>query len=179
MAHKKFGYFVGALLFVLAGCSVLEPQARPPSPKPQAAGVNQALKPVQIVGVPPATQAPIDRYSAALCVDTRCVFTVRVSADCQISLDPQWMGISRRYKDVTLVWELKDSPGFEFATDAIVNKPRAEDTNNPFAALRQFRGNLVEVQFKNTPGHVSDYAINITRGGAVCGTLDPPVIPDA
>lgn len=173
MPSKKMIFATGALGYLLMGCTVLAQQ----TPRPSTG--TQVLQPVRIADVPPATNHPIARYSAALCTEVRCNFTVRVSADCQISLDPQWMGISRRNKEVTIVWELKDSPDFTFATDAIFNKPRVGDTVNPFAALKVLRGNTVEVQFKNTPGHVNEYGIKIAKGGTICRTLDPPIIPDA
>jgi len=169
MSNRKTLFTAGALAYLLMGCSALAQQ--PP------AG-NQVLKPVRIEGVPVATKHPIDRYSVGNCLETRCHFTVRVSGDCQISLDPQWMGVSKRNKEVTVVWELRDSPGYTFPPDAIFNKPRPGDTINKFADLR-VKDNVVEVPFKNVPGHVDEYGIKIAKDGKVCGTLDPPIIPDA
>jgi hypothetical protein len=89
------------------------------------------------------------------------------------------MGISRRNPKVTIIWELKDSPGFVFAPDPILNKPRPEDKDNPFRAVRRLAdGNVVEVDFPNSPGHARDYGIRIAKGSTVCGVLDPPIYPD-
>jgi hypothetical protein len=170
MSTRKTLFAAGVLAYLLMGCSALAQQ-------PRTTG-NQVLKPVKIEGVPVATNHPIDRYSVGNCLETRCYFTVRVNADCQISLDPQWMGVSKRNKEVTIVWQLKDSPGFTFAPSAIFNKPRLGDTADPFAGMRVLKGDLVEVPFKNVPGHVNEYGINIAKGGVVCGTLDPPILPD-
>jgi hypothetical protein len=168
--QNRTTFLAGALGLLLLGCSVLAQYPSPP---------NQTLKPVKIEGVPAATKHPIERYSVGNCLEKRCYFTVRVDHDCQISLDPQWMGISRRNKEVTLVWEIKDSTGFTFAQDPILNKPRPEDKDNPFRAVKRLAdGNVVEVAFQNNPGHARDYGIKIQKGTTVCGVLDPPVYPD-
>ena len=168
MSNRNMLFTAGALATLLMGCTALAQQP----------GGNQVLKPVKIEGVPVATKHPVDRYSVGNCLETRCYFTVRVNADCQIALDPQWMGISKRNKDVTIVWELKDSPGFTFAKDAVFNKPRPGDTVNPFAGVRLLKDDVVEMPYKNVPGHASEYGLRIAKGGAVCGTLDPPILPD-
>lgn len=174
--HNKTTFAASALGLLLLGCSVLAQQGSPPIASPS----NQTLQPVKIEGVPSATKHPIERYSAAHCLETRCYFTVRVDRDCKISLDPQWMAVSRRNKMVTLVWELKESPGFSFAPDPILNKPRPEDKDNPFQAVKRIaEGNVVEVAFPNNPGHERDYGIRIAKGGTICGVLDPPIMPDA
>ena len=93
MPINKTTFAMSALGLLLTGCSALAQQT-----PPRAYAGNQVLKPVRIVDVPPATKHPVERYSAANCTEPRCHFTVRVTGDCQISLDPQWMAISRRNK---------------------------------------------------------------------------------
>jgi hypothetical protein len=172
MQRKTTFLFAGGLGVVLVGCSVLAQQ-------PKAAGYVQTLQPVVIEGVPKPTQYPTDRYSAAICAQERCTITVRVDPQCRISIDPQWIAVSRKFREVVLVFEMRDSPGFSFPKNATPWKPRPGETQSPFGDSTLLRdGTIHEIVFRNTPNPPRDYAINVARGAEVCGTLDPPVMPD-
>ena len=173
---------LAAIACTIAACDSIEGRAQSPAPggskdrgAPRAVRM-QPLDPVIIQGVKPLAE-PRDRYSAAICDrdDKRCNLTVRVSRDCHVTLDPEWIAIGRRHDRVTLVFTLVDSPGFSLQKSAV--HPKSKDGEN---VLRNERvdGNVVEVDVENHFKMVKHYAIDVHKGREVCATLDPPIIPD-
>jgi hypothetical protein len=144
----------------------------PPSKEPP-----QHLVPIQIVGatmkVPPY---PSDRFSIALCDQAKCNFTVTVQGDCQISLDPQYMAVSRNQHIVTLVYTLEAPAGFTLAE--IRDKPRNPHDPSPFEPGSGAGSTVLQVAFRNNPAHGREYGVVVLKNGTECGVLDPGVIPD-
>jgi hypothetical protein len=128
---------------------------------------------VKIEGVQPDAEPKL-RYSAAICLEQRCNFSVRVSGDCHISLDPEWMAIATKLNAVTLVFTLRDSPGYSLKGMPVHDKARGE-----FFRTQRVRGDdVVEVNIANHFEKVKQYALEVRKGNDVCGRLDPPIIPD-
>lgn len=138
----------------------------------------QHLQPVTIEGVKPVAD-PKERFSIAICAQTPCNFTVTVDASCNITLDPQYMGL--RYAspsdDFTLVYKLQSSNGHQFAQNTPIdwkklggNKPDV-DLKSPQEAWVTLKNAQQARRFL--------YGIVVEDANHVqCGELDPGVIPD-
>lgn len=174
---------LGVIACTIVACDSMEGRAQSPAPgAPTGHGSSrtvrmQPLDPVLIQGVKPLAE-PRDRYSAAICDrdDKRCNLAVRVSPDCHVTLDPEWIAIGRRHDRVTLVFTLVDSPGFSLQKSAV--HPKSKDGENVLRNERVRDGNVVEVDVENHFKTVKHYAIDVHKGRDVCATLDPPIIPD-
>jgi hypothetical protein len=162
--NKKALCFAVALTAALWGCASAQQQPdRPPQGKP--------LKPVATVPGP----YPQDRYSAAYCERDLCAITVKIDAKCEISVDPQWMGISSRVNAPELKWILDAPPGYSID---VFNKPERSSVKDTFMFERVSPTEIrARVRKTNAPA-VYQYGITATRAGKICETLDPPVIVD-
>jgi hypothetical protein len=163
--NKKVMLFAGAFTSALLGCATA--QQTPPRP------AGKLLKPVSTVPGP----YPQDRYSAAYCERDRCTITVTVNEKCEITVDPQWMGISPKVAAPILDWSLKAGPGFSFE---IYEKPGPEGTvSGGFRFDAATRPDLITAKvLKAKAPAVYNYGIKAKKGGTVCEVLDPPVIVD-
>jgi hypothetical protein len=172
---------VAILGFLLSACAETQGTgiaSYPGKPGPRPGSGAQKITPVELKNVPPTNAYPSERFSLAVCAQSTCNLTVRVAAPCEISVDPQFMALSRTLKQVTLVYTM-ETAGYEFGPDAIQYKPRPGETSNPLADVKRSRApNQIAVVLKNNPAHVLDYGIQITQSGKPCGVLDPGVIPD-
>lgn len=138
------------------------------------AQTTQQLKPLAQKG----ELYPQDRFTAAWCAAAECHFTVKVDANCVISLDPQWMGVQRK-KVTTLIWHLVAPSGFTFATDGALpfKAESAPGANEEFGKEELRKDNtIVQRLDKNTKAGTYHYKIRIFRKGVLCGELDPPVV---
>jgi hypothetical protein len=154
---------LGAALVGLIGCVSAQ----------MSGGGQQVQKPYQVVPGP----HPQERYLAGLCKERTCVSTVTVTDRCEITVDPQWMAIARENANPLLEWRLVAPPGFSFGTETIFYKPRRPEEGNPFRIERATE-KVVTVQYSARDAFVRHYGIRILKDGKVCGTLDPPVMPD-
>jgi hypothetical protein len=165
--NRKALLLAGAVAATMLGCASAQQPSGTPRPKP--------LKPISTTSGP----YPQDRYSAAYCDRDRCTTTVSVNEKCEISVDPQWMGIKSNIPSPMLVFVLKAPAGFSFPDDAIFDKMMKPGAPSPFQIDRSSTATEFRVLFKPqaTPG-IYHYGIKVKKGDQVCEILDPPIITD-
>jgi hypothetical protein len=165
--NKRSLVLAAVTTVAMLGCAVAQQPSRDPPGKP--------LKPLSTTSGP----YPQDRYSAAFCARDRCSITVTVNEKCEISVDPQWMGISSKITSPMLNWILKAPPGFSFPEDAIFDKPDRSTLKDPFQVDRSTTPDnfVIRLRTARAPA-IFQYGIKVKRGDQVCEILDPPVIVD-
>ena len=147
--------------------------------KPGPFAFDQKLDPVEIKGVTPIAD-PKRRFSMAICTQSPCNLTVYVDAQCNITLDPQYMGL--RYAspsmDFELVFTLKSYNNHRFAQGSPPIETKDAGGNNPVLSVKS--NDQVSITFKNAQqARRFIYGIAIEdASGKPCGKLDPGVIPD-
>jgi hypothetical protein len=162
--NKKALLLAGALTVALLGCASAQQPLRNPQAKP--------LRPLSTTSGP----YPQDRYSAAYCERSRCTITVKISAKCEISVDPQWMGISSKVSSPVLVWVLDAAPEFSFD---VAFKPEDSNVKDPFIFDRTSTPRQITAQVRTSKAPaVYQYGITAKKGNTVCEILDPPIIVD-
>ena len=113
------------------------------------------------------------------CFEKRhCRVTVTVTA-CSatgISTNPATLKVTRRLRDVPIVWTLRAPAGYTFAADGIHFK-------NKEMAIRQFVGpkagprEFVWEDANTTPGRFP-YNVRVRQDGRDCPVLDPIIVND-
>jgi hypothetical protein len=161
--NKKLILFAGAFTSALLGCATAQQTG---------GGVpGEPLKPVSTAPGP----YPQDRYSAAFCAKDRCAITVTVTSACEVSVDPQWMGISSKITSPLIEWILNLPPGY---TVDIFNKPEISSVRDRFDFERS-TPTLITARVKTMKAPaIYHYGITAKNGGKTCKTIDPPIITD-
>jgi hypothetical protein len=181
--HFRIATILLAAGMALQGCASGYDGWRPTSGgggKPGPLGGNQQLQPVTIVGINPVAD-PKPRYSIGICLQSPCNLTVTVDASCNISLDPQYMGLryAKPSDDFTLVFTLQSPDGHQFLTPGPGPIDwKSAGGNTPVVTVNSPQ--QVSITFKNA--HQARrflYGIRVAdSAGSQCGELDPGVIPD-
>lgn len=108
--------------------------------------------------------------------ECRALVTVK---DCAITLSVDRIVIPRDNKDVTIAWEIKDSPGVVFAENGVFFKPQSLA-----AARKQFKpvrsrtpGRFEWIDLNTAPG-TFHYGVSVIERGKACAPLDPIIVND-
>jgi hypothetical protein len=145
-------------LAVLAGCSLFPRE-------PESKGT-------------PTTSAFKSEGSTYKCFEKeRCRVTVVVTA-CSatgITTEPYTLRVTRRLRDVPIVWTLRAPPGFTFAKEAVFFK-NEDLAAKQFTASKSGSHEFVWRDANTTPGRFP-YGIKLRHEGKDC-VLDPIVIND-
>jgi hypothetical protein len=114
-----------------------------------------------------------------ICKQKSCLVTVRV-AKCDITVEPEWLGVAKGNRNAEIVWEIRDSPGVTFTKDEPIFFKK-EDVE---AAARQFSEPKVlgptKYRWLNTnsaPG-TYHYGVRVIDNGKTCPPLDPIIIDE-
>ena len=138
----------------------------------------QHLKPVEIKNVQPRAD-PKQRFSLAVCDQAKCNLTVNVDASCNITLDPQYMGLrfANPSMDFALVYTLVSQNGHQFEPTTPIVFKKLVGNAPPVHVDSQTQ---VTVSYKNVQqARRFLYGIVVSDSkGTQCGVLDPGVIPD-
>jgi hypothetical protein len=129
--------------------------------------------------LPRGDRGPKDHVTAGLCKDRECKVAVNVAA-CVITVDPEWLGVAKGNRDVTITWEIQHAPGVTFAKEGGIFFKEADRE----AASRQFSkpGPAGEDKFRwsmanNQPG-LFHYGVRVVDNGKPCPVLDPTIVAE-
>ncbi len=108
----------------------------------------------------------------------KCRVTVVVTA-CSaagITASPYTLKVTRRLRDVPIVWTLKAPAGFSFAADGVHFKNK-EMASKQFASPKASSHEFVWEDANTAPGRFP-YNVRVRQGATDCPILDPIIVND-
>jgi hypothetical protein len=102
---------------------------------------------------------------------------VHVSA-CRITVDPEWLGIARGNREVDITWEIRNSPGVVFASEAPIFFKNMEVAAKAFRDARAEGGTRYRLRHNSVGPAIYHYGIRVVDNGRTCPELDPSIIDE-